>query len=80
MSVMIRLTRPGKSSKKRLHWRVVACDKREGRDSLFLEELGYYDPRKNPILISLKKERIAHWVKNGAKLSDTVRSLLKKVK
>jgi small subunit ribosomal protein S16 len=43
-----------------------------------IEELGYYDPSKNPAALSIKKEKIEAWVKKGAQLSPTVKSFLKK--
>lgn len=46
------------------------------RDGRFLETLGVYNPEANPKEITLKIERIAHWIKLGAKPSDTIRSFL----
>ncbi|MCK4463929.1 MAG: 30S ribosomal protein S16 [Candidatus Omnitrophica bacterium] len=78
MAVVLRLKRMG--TNKKPFWRIVAADKRSPRDGRFIEELGYYDPKKNPSDIKIKKERALYWLKNGAKPSETVRSLLKKVK
>ena len=72
--VTIRLTRMG--SKKRPFFRVVVCEARTARDSAFIENLGYYEPRKNPEVLSLDRERLAHWVDKGARLSDTMRTLI----
>ncbi len=80
MPVKIRLMRPGKSSKKKVHFRVVVIDSKKPRDGKFIEEVGLYNPTKNPPLILLKKERIKHWLKQGAKLSQTVSSLMKKAR
>jgi small subunit ribosomal protein S16 len=76
MAVHIRLRRIGKNPKGKPHFRITVFDERMGRDSRVIEELGYYKPTTGVAV--LKKERIAHWVKNGAQLSVTVKSLLKK--
>lgn len=74
MAVKIRLQRFGSTHKP--FYRVVAADSRRARDGKFLEILGTYDPSKG--VVSLNKEQIQHWVSNGAQLTDTVKSLLKK--
>lgn len=76
MAVHIRLRRTGKNPKGKPHFRVSVFDERRGRDSRIIEELGYYKPVTGEAV--LKKERITEWVKNGAQLSTTVKSLLKK--
>jgi small subunit ribosomal protein S16 len=78
MAVHIRLRRIGKNPKKRPHFRLAAYDERTGRDGRVLEELGFYEPTSG--LVKFKLERIDYWVKNGAVLSMTVKSLLKKSK
>jgi small subunit ribosomal protein S16 len=72
--VTIRLTRMG--SKKRPFFRVVVCEARSARDGAFIENLGYYNPRKAPEVLSIDRERLAHWVDRGARLSDTMRTLV----
>jgi small subunit ribosomal protein S16 len=76
MAVHIRLRRIGKNPKGRLHFRVSVFDERKGRDSRSIEELGFYNPFTGEAKI--KKERIEFWLKNGAQVSPTVKSLLKK--
>lgn len=76
MAVVIRLKRMG-TNKKMCH-RIVVTDVRNPRDGRFIEEIGSYDARKNPPLISIKKDRAEYWMKVGAKPSETVKSLLKK--
>lgn len=76
MSVVIRLKSTG--TKKKIKHRIVVTDTRFPRDGRFLEEVGYWDPSKEPAVMSVKTERVDHWMKNGAKPSDTVRSILKK--
>lgn len=70
----IRLRRTG--SKKRPFFRVVVTDSRAARDSSFVEVLGFYNPRTNPETLKLDRERLAHWLKQGAVASDTVRTLV----
>jgi small subunit ribosomal protein S16 len=77
MAVHIRLRRIGKNPKGRPHFRVTVFDERRGRDSRFIEELGFYNPISG--LIKVKKERLDFWVKNGAQVSQTIKSLVKKL-
>ena len=73
MSVVIRLTRRGK--KKKPFYRIVAADQRFSRDGRFLEIVGTYDPRNKEVTV--KKEAAEKWIKNGARLSSTVKQLFK---
>ena len=73
--VVIRLARGG--SKKRPFYRVVAADQRMSRDGRFIEQVGTFDPRVEQA-INLKLERVEHWLKVGAKPSDTVKGLIRK--
>ena len=74
--VKIRLRRMG--AKKAPFYRVVVADSRYPRDGRFIEEIGYYDPMKQPAEIKVDNEKAATWMKNGAQPTDTVRVLLKK--
>ena len=76
MAVVLRLKRMG--TNKKPSYRVVATEKTSPRDGRFIEELGHYDPKTNPAVIKLDAERVLYWLKNGAKPSVTVRSLIKK--
>ena len=76
MAVKIRLTRHG--AKKRPFYRIVVADSESPRDGKYLENVGTYNPLVDPVEVSLKKERIKYWMDQGAKPSDTVKSLLKK--
>ncbi|MCR9095029.1 MAG: 30S ribosomal protein S16 [bacterium] len=76
--VKIRLTRMG--SKKRPFYRVMAIDERKQRDGRPLEFLGTYDPRIDPASLNLDLDAIEAWVGKGAQLSDTVRSLVNRLK
>jgi small subunit ribosomal protein S16 len=70
----IRLRRTG--SKKRPFFRVVVTDSRTARDSSFVEVLGHYNPRTKPETLDINRERLDHWVKQGARPSDTIRTLV----
>ena len=76
MAVVIRLKSVG--TKKKIKHRVVVTDSRSPRDGRFLEEVGYWDPSKEPAIVSVKVERVQYWIKKGAKPSETVRNILKK--
>lgn len=80
MEVRIRLQKAGKASNKSYNYRIVAITKHGGRDGRALDILGYYDPAKKPAVFSLNKERIQAWVAKGGQMSETVKSLVKKVK
>jgi len=76
MAVKIRLARHG--AKKRPFYRIVVADSESSRDGKFLENVGTYNPLVDPAEVTLKKERIKYWMDQGAMLTDTVKSLLKK--
>ena len=80
MAVCIRLRRIGKNPKKRPYFRVSVFDERANRESAFIEEIGRYDPTREPALININTERYDFWIKRGAQASDTIKSLIKKVK
>ncbi len=76
MAVAIRLKRLG--TKKKPHSRIIVCDMRAARDARVIENIGFYDPSKNPPLIKIDKAKVEKWLKAGACVSDTVRSIFKK--
>lgn len=76
--VKIRMMRMG--SKKSPFYRVMAIDERKQRNGRPLEFLGTYDPRVEPPAINLNLEGIDGWIGKGAQLSDTVRSLVNRVR
>lgn len=67
--VRIRLRRVG--GKKQASFRIVAADKESPRDGRFIEILGFYNPRTQPATITLKEDRIYHWISNGAQPSES---------
>lgn len=73
--VKIRLRRMG--AKKAPFYRVIVADSRYPRDGRFIEEIGYYDPTKEPSVVSIDKEKADKWLANGAQPTDTVKKLLK---
>lgn len=76
MAVKIRLRRMG--AKKAPFYRVVVADSRYPRDGRFIEEIGYYDPTKDPAVIKIDGDKAKTWISNGAQPTDTVKALLKK--
>ena len=76
MAVKIRLRRMG--AKKAPFYRVVVADSRYPRDGRFIEEIGYYDPTKDPAVIKIDGDKAKTWIANGAQPTDTVKALLKK--
>lgn len=74
--VRIRLARHG--AKKKPFYRIVVTDSRSPRDGRFIEQIGYYDPTKNPAVVEIKKEKLDRWLQNGAQPSETVGQLIKK--
>ncbi len=77
MAVKIRLRRMG--AKKAPFYRIVVADSRYPRDGRFIEEVGYYDPTKEPSVIKVDTEKVEQWIKNGAQPTDTVKALLKRI-
>jgi small subunit ribosomal protein S16 len=70
----IRMRREG--GKKRSFFRLVVTEGRTPRDGKFLESLGTYDPRTKPETVRVDRERLAYWLKSGARPSDTVRTVV----
>ena len=76
MAVKIRLRRMG--AKKAPFYRVVVADSRYPRDGRFVEEIGTYDPTKEPSVVNINAEKAKEWIAKGAQPTDTVKVLLKK--
>lgn len=72
--VKIRLQRVGK--KKAPFYHVVVADSRSPRDGKIIEQIGTYNPMTDPATIVVDKEKVAEWIKNGAKPTDTVKKLI----
>ena len=73
--LMIRMARFG--AKKKPFYRIVVIEKERARDGRNLEVLGHYNPLTKPKQINIDRDRLAHWTKNGAQMSDTVARLVK---
>jgi len=78
MAVSIRLRREGNLNKP--YYKVVVADQRSPRDGKFIEIVGNYDPKKPGDNANVDISRIDYWIKNGARPSDTVRSIIKKAR
>ena len=76
MAVKIRLRRMG--AKKAPFYRVVVADSRYPRDGRFVEEIGYYDPTKEPSVVKIDADKAKDWMAKGAQPTDTVKRLLVK--
>ena len=76
MAVKIRLRRMG--SNKKPFFRIVAADSRSANGGSFLEQLGWYDPKKSKNNVELNLDRVDYWVGKGAQVTDTVRNIVKK--
>ncbi len=76
MAVKIRLRRMG--AKKAPFYRVVVADSRYPRDGRFIEEIGFFDPTKEPAIVNIDADKAKKWISNGAQPTDTVKALLKK--
>ena len=78
MAVSIRLRREGTLNKP--YYKVVVADQRSPRDGKFIEIVGNYDPKLPGDNANVDISRIDYWIKNGARPSDTVRSIIKKAR
>lgn len=75
--VKIRLVRRG--AKKHPSYRVVAADSRTPRNGKIIDDLGYYDPMKEPAVININLESVKDWIAKGAQPTDSVKLLLKRI-
>jgi small subunit ribosomal protein S16 len=76
MAVKIRLTRMG--AKKKPFYRIVAADAAAPRDGRFIEVLGTYDPRREPLEVTLREDKIRYWLDRGATPTPVVAQLIKR--
>ena len=76
--VKIRLKRVG--AKKAPFYHIVVADSRSPRDGRIIEKIGTYNPMTEPSEIKIDKEKVEKWIKNGAKPTDTVKTLIEKAK
>jgi small subunit ribosomal protein S16 len=74
MAVSMRLMRFG--GKKSPYYRIVVSDRRSPRDGRFIEQVGTYDPKKDPVEVRFKEEKAIEWLGKGAQPTPTVRQLL----
>lgn len=80
MEVRIRMQKSGEPAQKNYNWRIVVIPKQSPRDGRVLETIGYYDPSKKPAVYKLDTAKVEKWVKNGAQMSNTVKSIYNKTK
>ena len=75
MAVKIRLRRMG--AKKAPFYRIVVADSRYPREGRFIDEIGYFDPTKEPSVVKVDADKAKSWISNGAQPTDTVKNILK---
>ena len=78
MSVKIRLKKTGRH--KDPHYRIIVVDSRTRRDGREIEYLGHYHPQDEFPNVQIDLEKVDNWVKKGAQMTDTVRSLIRKLR
>ncbi len=76
MATVMRLRRMGRRN--RPYYRLVVTDTRHPRDGRFIDTMGHYNPLADPTEVQIDEEKVIKWLGEGATMSDTVRSLLKK--
>jgi len=76
--VKLRMARHG--AKKTPFYRIIAVDVRKRRDGRFIEQLGHYDPKRDPAVYKVDLERVDFWVGRGAQVSDTVSQIVKRAR
>lgn len=79
MALRIRLRRIGKRPKKRPFFRIAVAEAGKARDGSFIEEIGLYDPTKQPAFFKIDMQRYDYWLSRGAQPSQTVKSFVKKI-
>jgi len=72
--VVIRLARGG--AKKSPYYRIVVADSRMPRDGRYIEQVGHYDPSNDQSGLKIELDRVEHWLKNGAQVSERVSALV----
>ena len=77
---MIKLRMARHGAKKAPFYRLVAMDERKRRDGRFIEQLGHYDPMRDPADIKVNLERVDFWVGRGARLSETASKVVKQAR
>ena len=75
MAATIRLSRMGKKNKP--FYRIVVANKRDKQNGRYIEKIGFYDPMANPYKLELDKNKLEHWIKHGAMISEGLKKLLK---
>ncbi len=74
--VKVRLARAG--AKKKAFYRIVVASSRSPRDGRFIEQIGYYDPKRDPAVFKIDRDRLEHWQRVGAQTSETLGRLILK--
>ncbi len=64
-------------AKKNPSYRVVVKEKLSKRDGAYVENVGFYNPTRDPAEVRLKMDRVNYWIERGAQPTDTVRQLIR---
>ena len=64
-------------AKKSPSYRVIVKEKLSKRDGAYIENIGFYNPTRNPAEVRLDMERVNYWLGRGAQPTDTVRQLIR---
>jgi small subunit ribosomal protein S16 len=75
MAVALKLYRQGKKGSP--SYRIVAVNKHYKADGKYIEEVGFYNPMTDPVILDIKKDRFNYWIKVGAQVSEGLQKLLK---
>lgn len=78
MSVRIRLRRVGR--KKQPSYRIVVAESQTPRDGAYLDNVGFYNPRREPVELRVDLSKVDQWVGQGAEMTPTVASLVRRVR
>ena len=72
--VKMRLVRMG--DKKSPVYRIVVVDARKAATGEYIEKIGFYDPKSNPVTLTVDVEKAKEWLAKGVQPTETVKSLL----
>ena len=75
MALKIKLTRVGRKNEPK--YRIIVAEARSKRDGTYVDKIGFYDPIPEAYVLSVDKDRLAHWMKNGATFTKGTQRLLK---
>lgn len=78
MSVRIRLRRVGR--KRQPSYRIVVAESTTPRSGVYLDNVGFYNPRRDPAELRIDLARVEAWIEKGAEMTPTVASLVRRAR